>query len=359
MNIDELLNNISKLQEEVLASTSSAKSSAELEEIRVSALGKKGSLTAFLRSMKDVPSERRGEVGKAVNDAQKAVEEALAAKFEELTSVELEERIAGAAIDVTLPGRTRPIGSRHLINKVGAEIERIFAGIGFKVVLGREVETDYYNFEALNHPPDHPARGLQDTFYIASNSGSGISENAVVGESDVMLRTQTSGVQIHVMEEGEPPIYIIAPGKVYRRDVADPSHLPQFTQIEGLAVDKDIRFSDLKGTCDYFCKQMFGAERRTRMRPHFFPFTEPSAEVDVSCGICGGKGCRFCKHTGWVEVMGCGMVDPNVFGYVGIDPEKYSGFAFGMGVERIACLKYDVPDLRLLLEGDMRFLRQF
>ena len=228
---------------------------------------------------------------------------------------------------------------------------------------GTEVETDYYNFEALNTPADHPARGMQDTFYVVDRSGD---VAAVRGESDVLLRTQTSGVQAHVMERQEPPIYMIAPGKVYRRDVADPSHLPQFNQIEGLVVDKGITFGDLKGTLDYVCKAIFGPDRKTRFRPHFFPVTEPSAEADVSCGVCGGTGhlhngerCRMCKGTGWIEILGCGMVDPNVFGYVGIDPEKYSGFAFGIGVERVAALRYDLPDLRMLMTGDMRFLRQF
>ena len=221
---------------------------------------------------------------------------------------------------------------------------------------GPEVETCYYNFEALNAPADHPSRGLADTFYVVDRSGA---ECNVRGESDVLLRTQTSGVQVHAMEDQELPIYVIAPGKVYRRDVADPSHLPQFHQIEGLVVDKGITFGDLKGTMDYLCKQVFGPERKTRFRAHFFPFTEPSAEVDVSCGICHGEGCRMCKGTGWLEILGCGMVDPNVLAMSGIDPEEHSGFAFGMGVERIACLKYNVPDLRMLLEGDMRFLRQF
>ena len=221
---------------------------------------------------------------------------------------------------------------------------------------GEEIETDYYNFTALNAPADHPSRSMQDTFYVHDLSGD---TSRVRGESDVLLRTQTSGVQVHVMEDWDLPIYMIAPGKVYRRDVADPSHLPQFHQIEGLVVDRGITFGDLKGTLDYVCKQIFGPERKTRFRAHYFPFTEPSAEADVSCGICHGEGCRMCKGTGWIEILGCGMVDPNVLSMSGIDPEEYSGFAFGMGVERIACLKYDVPDLRMLLEGDMRFLRQF
>jgi phenylalanyl-tRNA synthetase alpha chain len=243
-----------------------------------------------------------------------------------------------------------------VLHQVVDEIVEIFAGLGYVVAEGPEVELDYYNFTALNHPPDHPARALQDTFYVRDLSG----DRAVVeGESDVLLRTHTSPVQVHVMETQKPPIYVLAPGKVYRRDVADPSHLPQFTQIEGLVVDENITFGDLKGTLEHFVHEMFGPERRVRLRPHFFPFTEPSAEVDVSCGICGGDGCRSCGGEGWLEILGCGMVDPNVFGYVGIDPERYSGFAFGMGAERIAGLKYGVPDLRLFIEGDTRFLHQF
>ena len=221
---------------------------------------------------------------------------------------------------------------------------------------GPEVELDYYNFTALNTPADHPARSLADTFYVRDLSGD---VAAVTGESDVLLRTQTSPVQVRYMECNAPPIYIIAPGKVYRRDIADPSHLPQFTQIEGLVVDEGITFGDLKGTLEQFVEALFGEKRRTRLRPHFFPFTEPSAEVDVSCGICDGAGCRFCKGTGWLEILGCGMVDPNVLGFCDIDAERYTGFAFGMGVERIAALRYNIPDLRMLLEGDMRFLRQF
>ena len=243
-----------------------------------------------------------------------------------------------------------------MINKISDEMCDFFAGLGYSVISGPEVETDWYNFTALNAPADHPSRSMQDTFYVKDRSGD---ESAVRGESDVLLRTQTSGCQVHAMENQEPPIYVIAPGKVYRRDVADPSHLPQFTQMEGLVVDKGITFGDLKGTLELFCKQMFGEERKTRFRAHYFPFTEPSAEADVSCGICHGEGCRMCKGTGWLEILGCGMVDPNVLRMSGIDPEVYSGFAFGVGVERVACLKYNVPDLRMLIEGDMRFLRQF
>lgn len=344
------------LRVRVLENIKAANDSKALEQVRVQVLGKSGELTGYLRSMGKIAQEERPILGKTVNQVRSEVEQALAARREALAEAELAVRMEAGAVDVTLPGRSQQVGSRHLISAITDEIAEIFHGIGYTVMPGNEVETDYYNFEALNTPPDHPARGMQDTFYVVDKSGA---ESAVRGESAVLLRTQTSGVQAHVMETQKPPIYMIAPGKVYRRDVADPSHLPQFNQVEGLVVDKGISFGDLKGTLDYFVKEMFGEDRQTRLRPHYFPFTEPSAEADVSCGICGGKGCRFCKHTGWVEVLGCGMVDPNVFAYAGIDPEVYSGFAFGMGVERIACLKYNVPDLRMLLAGDMRFLRQF
>lgn len=351
-----IIEQLEALREKALSAIEQAADTSALDEVRVSVLGKKGTLTAVLRDMRAVPKEERPSVGKASNAVRDAIEEALETRKSKLEASELADQMASGALDITLPGRARPVGTRHLINRISDEIAEIFAGIGYRVMEGPEVETDYYNFTALNAPADHPSRGLQDTFYVKDRSGDVAN---VRGESDVLLRTQTSGVQIHVMEEQEPPIYMIAPGKVYRRDVADPSHLPQFTQCEGLVVDKGITFGDLEGTLDYACKQLFGPTRHTRFRPHYFPFTEPSAEVDVSCGICGGEGCRFCKGTGWVEVLGCGMVDPNVFGYVDIDPEVYSGFAFGMGIERVACLKYDVPDLRLLLSGDMRFLRQF
>jgi len=231
-------------------------------------------------------------------------------------------------------------------------------GLGYTVEDGPFVETTYYNFTALNAPEDHPSRSAQDTFYVVDNASKG-KESHALGESDVLLRTQTSGVQVHVMEEKRPPIYMICPGTVFRPDTADANHLPQFTQVEGLVVDEGITFGDLKGTLDHLCREIFGQDRATRYRPHFFPFTEPSCEVDVSCGACGGAGCRFCKNTGWLEILGCGMVDPNVFGYVGIDSERYSGFAFGIGVERVAALRYDLSDLRMLMTGDMRFLGQF
>lgn len=344
------------LQETALNNISAAASSKELEQVRVAVLGKKGHLTQLLRSMGEIPKEERASFGAQVNAARQAIEAALESRATELSADELEARIKADAVDVTLPGRSHPIGTEHLISRLTREIVDVFRGIGYRVVEGPEVETEYYNFTALNAPADHPSRSLQDTFYVRDRSGA---KTRVAGESEVLLRSQTSPVQVHVLEDEELPVYILAPGRVYRRDVADPSHLPQFTQIEGIVVDEGITFAHLKGTLEYFCSEIFGPDRKTRFRPHFFPFTEPSAEVDVSCGICGGTGCRFCGGTGWLEILGCGLVDPNVFGFVDVDTERYSGFAFGMGVERIACLKYDIPDLRMLLAGDMRFLRQF
>ena len=351
-----LKDDLEALRARTLSAIEEAADSKALDEVRVAVLGKKGTLTGVLRGMRDVAPEDRPTVGKLSNDVRSAVEEALENRKRELAARELEARMSAGAVDVTLPGRAHPQGTQHLITRIIEECSDIFAGLGYTIEPGREVETDWYNFTALNAPKDHPSRSMQDTFYIVDRSGA---ETGVRGETDVLLRTQTSGTQVHTMEEHEPPIYMISPGKVYRRDVADPSHLPQFHQVEGLVVDEGITFGDLKGTLDYFVKAFFGEDRETRLRAHFFPFTEPSAEADVSCGICHGEGCRFCKHTGWVEILGCGMVDPNVFEAVGIDPERYTGFAFGVGVERLACLRYDVPDLRMLLEGDMRFLRQF
>ena len=358
-----IVDELNELNAQALRDIEAAADTAALEEVRVAVLGKKGTLTGYLRGMGQLPKEERAEVGKTANIVRNAVESALANRKEALAKAELLAKMDAEAVDITLPGRGQQVGTRHLISGIIDEISDIFLGMGYSVASGTEAETDYYNFEALNAPADHPSRGMQDTFYLVDRTGE---QAAVKGESAALLRTQTSGGQVHTMEENKPPIYIIAPGKVYRRDVADPSHLPQFHQVEGLVVDKGISFGDLKGTLDYFCKQMFGPDRKTRFRAHYFPFTEPSAEADVSCGVCGGLGhlhngekCRMCKGTGWLEILGCGMVDPNVYGFVDIDPEEYSGFAFGMGVERIACLKYNVPDLRMLLEGDMRFLRQF
>lgn len=352
----EIRDELEAMRKDALGAVDKAVSLEELEEARIRFLGKKGVLTAVLRGLGGLPPDLRPEAGQLANEIRQAFEEALAQKRESLEREMLAMRVAADAVDVTLPGRSKPIGHQHVLHQVVDDIVEIFLGLGYKIAEGPEVELDYYNFTALNHPPDHPARALQDTFYVKDLSGD---RAAVEGESDVLLRTHTSPVQVRVMEEQQPPIYVVVPGKVYRRDVSDPSHLPQFTQVEGLAVDEGITFGDLKGTLEHFVREMFGPERRVRLRPHFFPFTEPSAEVDVSCGLCGGAGCRSCGGEGWLEILGCGMVDPNVFGHVGIDAERYSGFAFGMGAERIAALKYGVPDLRHFLEGDVRFLHQF
>lgn len=329
-----------------------------LDRIRVASLGKKGSLTAIMRSMGKVPPEERPAMGQLANTVRANVQAAIEQRKLQLAKAALDAKISAEAADVTLPGRRLAPGTQHLISQIREEIEDIFCGLGYTIEDGPFVETTYYNFTALNAPEDHPSRSAKDTFYVVDNAPEG-KETHALGESDVLLRTQTSGVQVHVMETRKPPIYMVCPGTVFRPDTADANHLPQFTQVEGLVVDEVITFGDLKGTLDYFCREIFGRDRATRYRPHFFPFTEPSCEVDVSCGVCHGEGCRFCKNTGWLEILGCGMVDPNVLGYVGIDSERYSGFAFGIGVERVAALRYDLPDLRMLMTGDMRFLRQF
>ncbi|WP_314945923.1 phenylalanine--tRNA ligase subunit alpha [Olsenella uli] len=329
-----------------------------LDRIRVASLGKKGSLTAIMRSMGKVPPEERPAMGQLANTVRANVQAAIEQRKLQLAKAALDAKISAEAADVTLPGRRLAPGTQHLISQIREEIEDIFCGLGYTIEDGPFVETTYYNFTALNAPEDHPSRSAKDTFYVVDNAPEG-KETHALGESDVLLRTQTSGVQVHVMETRKPPIYMVCPGTVFRPDTADANHLPQFTQVEGLVVDEGVTFGDLKGTLDYFCREIFGRDRATRYRPHFFPFTEPSCEVDVSCGVCHGEGCRFCKNTGWLEILGCGMVDPNVLGYVGIDSERYSGFAFGIGVERVAALRYDLPDLRMLMTGDMRFLRQF
>ncbi len=346
------------IQERVEQGLAKARTLEALEQVRVASLGKRGSLTAIMRSMGRLPKEERPAMGQLANTVRANVEAAIGQRREQLAKAALEARISAEVADVTLPGRRLSHGTEHLISQIREEIEDIFVGLGYTVEDGPFVETTYYNFTALNAPEDHPSRSAQDTFYVVDNASKG-KESHALGESDVLLRTQTSGVQVHVMEEKRPPIYMICPGTVFRPDTADANHLPQFTQVEGLVVDEGITFGDLKGTLDHLCREIFGQDRATRYRPHFFPFTEPSCEVDVSCGVCGGVGCRFCKNTGWLEILGCGMVDPNVFGYVGIDSERYSGFAFGIGVERVAALRYDLPDLRMLMTGDMRFLGQF
>jgi len=349
---------LTSIQDQVREGVAKALTPEALEELRVQILGRKGSLTQVMDQMGKLDPEERPIMGKMANDVRAQVVAAIEKRKIEITKEVLQSRFAAESTDVTLPGRVKPLGTEHLISQIREEIEDIFCGMGYTVEDGPFVETTYYNFTALNAPEDHPSRSSKDTFYVVDNAPEG-KEQHVLGESDVLLRTQTSGVQVHVMENRKPPIYMICPGTVFRPDTADANHLPQFTQVEGLVVDEGITFGDLKGTLDYFTREIFGKDRATRYRPHFFPFTEPSCEVDVSCGVCGGKGCRFCKGTGWLEILGCGMVDPNVFRYCGIDPEKYTGFAFGIGVERVAALRSDLPDLRMLMTGDKRFLSQF
>ncbi len=314
-----------------------------LESVRVRYLGRKAELVLLLRSIPTLPPEERREVGLSGNLVRTVLEAAVEARKTELQKNDLASGLETDAVDVTLPGWSSALGTLHLITQTQREIEDIFMGMGYEVVDGPEVETEYYNFEALNTPADHPARSLHDTFFV---------------EGGPVLRTQTSPVQVRTMEKQRPPVYVIAPGKTYRRD-SDATHTPMFHQVEGLVVDKGITLGDLKGTLAEFARAIFGKERSVRLRPHFFPFTEPSVEVDVSCMLCGGSGCRVCKRSGWLEILGAGMVDPNVFGFVDYDPEIYTGFAFGMGVERIAMLKHGVNDLRLFFENDLRFLRQF
>ena len=315
-----------------------------LNDIRVEFLGKKGALTEVLKSMKDVAPEDRPAVGALVNDARAAIEARLEEVKVSLAARQQELRMASEAIDVTLPAKRMTEGHRHVNNIALAEVERFFVGMGYEVLDGPEVEEDYYNFEALNIPANHPAKDEQDTFYINKN---------------ILLRTQTSSVQARVMEKGKLPLRILSPGRVYRSDEVDATHSPCFHQVEGLVIDDNITFADLKGTLAEFAKEIFGAETKVKFRPHHFPFTEPSAEMDVSCFKCGGKGCRFCKGSGWIEILGCGMVHPRVLTMSGIDPEKYTGFAFGVGLERIALLKYEIDDMRLLYENDLRFIKQF
>jgi len=349
---------LQELHEQGLAAFSQAKGLEALEAARVAYLGKKSSLTTALRGLGQLSAEERPKVGQLANELRTDFEAAYATCKNALAQAALSERIASGRLDVSLPGRARPLGTQHLISAIVDEISEIFFGLGYTLAEGPEVEDEFHNFTALNHSPMHPARSASDTFYVRDLSEEGAAFDGPE-PSELLMRTHTSPVQIRTMLAHKPPLYIISPGKVYRRDIADPTHLPQFTQIEGLAIDEDLTFADLKGTLDYAVKRIFGEDRQTRFRPHFFPFTEPSAEVDVSCGICHGAGCRFCAGTGWIEILGCGMVDPNVLVNAGVDPQRYQGFAFGMGADRIAALRYDLPDIRLLIEGDMRFLRQF
>ncbi len=323
---------------------SEAASTQQLEGLRVKYLGKKGELTAVLRGMGSLSAEERPVIGQLANTVREAIEERLEKAGEELSKKETHEKLKTEYIDITMPGKAHRIGHRHPLTQVIDEIKDIFLGMGYEVAEGPEVEYSYYNFDALNIPETHPARDLQDTFYI---------------NDKVILRTQTSPVQIRVMENKKPPIKVICPGRVYRSDAVDATHSPVFHQIEGLVVDKGVTMGDLKGSLEIFCKAVFGKDTKIRLRPHHFPFTEPSAEVDVSCFVCSGKGCRVCKGEGWIEIVGAGMVHPGVLSNCGIDPEVYSGFAFGMGVERMAMARFDIDDMRLLWENDIRFLKQF
>lgn len=332
------------IMESALKQIEEAVDSEKLNDARVSFLGKKGELTQVLKSLKDVAPEDRPKVGQLVNEARETIEKRLDERKKEFDKKLLDLKLATETIDVTLPAKKPMIGHRHPNTIALDEVKKIFIGMGYQVVDGPEIEFDYYNFEALNIPANHPAKDEQDTFYI---------------NDKLLLRTQTSSVQVHVMEKQKPPIRIIAPGRVFRSDEVDATHSPSFHQVEGLVIDKNVTFADLKGTLAEFARRIFGENTKVKFRPHHFPFTEPSAEMDVSCFKCGGKGCRFCKNEGWIEILGCGMVHPHVLEMRGIAPKEYQGFAFGIGLERIALLKYEVDDMRLLYENDVRFLRQF
>ncbi|MCI9070579.1 phenylalanine--tRNA ligase subunit alpha [Clostridium sp.] len=332
------------IKETAFNEISASENSAALEEIRVKYLGKKGELTTILRGMGSLSPEERPIVGKLVNEAKSEVEEKLEEAVRKIREKEKNIKLSSEVIDISLPGKKNVIGKRHPLDLTLESMKEIFISMGFTVEDGPEVELDHYNFEALNIPKDHPARSEQDTFYINDN---------------IVLRTQTSPIQIRTMENQEPPIKMISPGKVYRSDAVDATHSPIFYQMEGLVIDKGVTFADLKGTLELFAKKMFGDKVVTKFRPHHFPFTEPSAEMDATCFVCEGKGCRVCKGSGWIEILGCGMVHPNVLRNCGIDPEVYSGFAFGFGVDRMVMLKYGIDDIRALYESDMRFLNQF
>ncbi|VAW84830.1 Phenylalanyl-tRNA synthetase alpha chain [hydrothermal vent metagenome] len=331
------------MQQQAEQDVAQAENIADLEQVRVTFLGKKGQLTSQLRALGSLPSEERSKAGQEVNRIKARLQGLIEARRKQISDEVLANKLASESIDVTLPGRGIESGGIHPISRTMARIEQIFAKAGFDVAEGPEIESDYYNFEALNIPADHPARAMHDTFYVNENT---------------VLRTHTSPVQIRVMTSQEPPLRVIAPGRVYRCD-SDVTHTPMFHQVEGFLVDKNTSFAELKGLIHDFLREFFEEDLKVRFRPSYFPFTEPSAEVDMECVICVGKGCRVCSHTGWLEVLGCGMIQPKVFDNVGIDNEKYTGFAFGMGVERLTMLRYGVNDLRLFFDNDLRFLRQF
>lgn len=335
---------LQSIREEALKQIQSADVPEKLNDVRVRFLGKKGELTAVLKGMKDVAAEERPKVGQMVNEVRQEIEGILDETKKKMDAKIREEKLKAEVIDVTLPSKKNVVGHRHPNTIAQEEVERIFIGMGYEVVEGPEIEYDLYNFEKLNIPADHPAKDEQDTFYI---------------NDKVVLRTQTSPVQVREMEKGKLPIRMIAPGRVFRADEVDATHSPCFHQIEGMVIDEGITFADLKGTLAEFARELFGPETKVKFRPHHFPFTEPSAEMDVTCFKCGGKGCRMCKGEGWIEILGCGMIHPHVFEMSGIDQNKYTGFAFGIGLERIALLKYEIDDMRLLYENDVRFLKQF
>ena len=335
---------LEKIKAQAMQALESVSDLKLLDELRIKYLGKKGELTAVLRGMGALSPEERPKIGALANQVREQIEEKLQSKIDELSAKLQSEKLKAEEIDVTIPGRRREIGKLHPLSTVLNQVKDIFIGMGFSIAEGPDVELDYYNFEALNIPKNHPARDTQDTFYIDDN---------------VLLRTQTSSVQVRVMEQTKPPIRVIAPGRVYRSDEVDATHSPLFHQVEGLVVDKGITMGDLKGTLEVFAKALYGDGAKIRFRPHHFPFTEPSAEVDVSCFVCNGTGCNVCKGEGWIEILGAGMVHPKVLANCGIDPEVYSGFAFGMGLERIAMRRYDIDDLRLFFDNDLRFLKQF
>ena len=340
---DNLISELTDLRER-LKSVAPPVDEKELNDLRVKQLGKKGVITLLSRRLGGLPKEEKPQAGKLLGEIRKSIEELLDRAAQKIKTEKLQREVESEFFDITLPGAEPSFGVRHPLSALMDEVVDIFISLGFQVEEGPEAETEYYNFEALNFPPDHPARDMQDTFYLEG--------------FDLMLRTHTSPVQVHAMEKHAPPLSVIAPGKVYRCD-ADVTHSPMFHQLEGFTVDKKISMGDLKGTLELFIHRLYGPKTKTRFRPSFFPFTEPSAEVDVSCVICGGKGCRICKQTGWLEILGAGMIHPNVLKSVNIDPERWSGFAFGMGMERVAMLKYGINDIRLFFENDLRFLKQF
>ena len=335
---------LKSIKDSALKELKEAANVSEIENIRVKYLGKKGELTQILRGMGSLTKDERPVVGKIANEVRENIEDFIAKASDEIKEIEKKKKLENEVIDISMPGKKQIIGKRHPLDLTLESMKEIFISMGFTIEEGPEVELDYYNFEALNIPKNHPARGEQDTFYINDN---------------IVLRTQTSPIQIRTMENNKPPIKMIAPGKVYRSDAVDATHSPIFYQMEGLVVDKGITFADLKGTLEMFAKKMFGEKVNTKFRPHHFPFTEPSAEMDATCFVCEGKGCRVCKGSGWIELLGCGMVHPQVLRNCGIDPEVYSGFAFGFGVDRMVMLKYGIDDIRQLYESDMRFLNQF